>query len=93
VGGHVHARASATRGPVLQLSAGALVEPPYECALVDLDLPWEGVLAVERRSLRLLERSSAHEPVFSPEQEAWRFEGDRWVENVPTESTEPVGLR
>jgi predicted phosphodiesterase len=93
MGGHIHARACATRGPVLQLSCGALVEPPYECALVDLDLSDGGVMTVRRQCLRLLGQAGPNEPVFSPEQEAWRFEGGRWAENVPTESTEPVGLR
>jgi hypothetical protein len=93
VGGHIHARASASRGPVLQLNAGALVEPPYECALVDLDRAANGGLTVRRRCQRLFGEPNPNEPVLSPEQEAWRFEGGRWVENEPAESIRPVGLR
>jgi hypothetical protein len=75
------------------LSAGALVEPPYECALVDLDLSTEGGFTVGRRCLRLFGEPNPNEPVLSPEQEAWRFDGGRWVENMPAESTLPVALR
>ena len=33
--GHIHARETHAEGNVLQLSAGALIEPPHEIAIVD----------------------------------------------------------
>ncbi len=78
LGGHVHARASRAEGSVLQLTGGSLVEPPYECALIDVEPLAPGLLAVQRTCLRLRERDGAREPVLAPEQEAWLFDGMQW---------------
>ncbi|HZV74275.1 MAG TPA: metallophosphoesterase [Conexibacter sp.] len=78
VGGHVHARATLADGPVLQLTGGALVEPPYECAVVDVDVPAPGRLAVRRECVRLREPDGLREPVLAPEREAWLFDGLQW---------------
>jgi hypothetical protein len=78
VGGHVHARATLHDGPVLQLTAGALAEPPYECALVDVEHGADGRCEVSRRSLRLRAADGAHEPVFAPDLESWLFDGSQW---------------
>lgn len=93
VGGHLHVRATATLGSILQLSAGALVEPPYECALVDLCFEEDGALVVRRSCWRLLGEETSSEPVFSPADEAWGFEGDRWVATASTGPNEPVAVR
>lgn len=77
--GHVHARATVKSGTALQLSAGALVEPPYECAIVDIDAVADGSIVVRRRCQRLLAEWRAREPVFVPDDESWRFDGDRWI--------------
>lgn len=76
--GHVHARATRSSGPLLQLSAGAFVEPPYECALVELAADGEGRLRVSRRCRRLLGDPVEGEPVFAPEEEEWRFGPGGW---------------
>jgi len=78
LGGHVHARASRAEGPVLQLTGGSLVEPPYECALIDVEAPAHGLLAVTRECLRLREPDGPREPVLAPEREAWLFDGLQW---------------
>lgn len=78
IGGHVHARATLVEGPVLQLTGGALVEPPYECALVDVEVPAPGLLAVRRECLRLRDGEGAREPVLAPERETWLFDGRQW---------------
>jgi hypothetical protein len=78
VGGHVHARAARAEGGVLQLTGGALVEPPYECAVIDVDAPAPGWLAVSRACLRLREPDGPREPVLAPEREAWLFDGLQW---------------
>jgi predicted phosphodiesterase len=81
IGGHVHARATRAEGAVLQLTGGSLVEPPYECALIDVEPLAPGLLAVERTCLRLRlrEPAGAREPVLAPEREAWLFDGARWA--------------
>ena len=73
--GHIHARDSHAEGPVLQLVGGALIEAPYECAIVDVDP--EG-LVVSRESHRLSGPAVKRTPVFAPEREAWRFDGLVW---------------
>jgi len=76
--GHIHARASLAEGPLLQLSTGALIEPPYECAVIDVESgPGDG-LTVTRRCLSLLESRHRLQPIFAPEQESWRFESGVW---------------
>lgn len=35
--GHLHVRGVSVEGPLLQLAFAALVEPPYEVAIVDID--------------------------------------------------------
>jgi predicted phosphodiesterase len=87
LGGHLHVRATRAAGPVLQLTAGALAEPPYECALIDIERSDDGALSVQRRCLRLLGEPGPREPVFAPEHEAWDFDGARWIESVPVAPT------
>jgi calcineurin-like phosphoesterase family protein len=78
IGGHVHARATLADGPLLQLTGGALVEPPYECAVIDVEVGTSGSLAVRRECLRLREPDGGREPVLAPEREAWLFDGWQW---------------
>lgn len=76
--GHIHARDSHAQGPVLQFSQGALVEAPYECALVEVSRADDGALWVWRDSGRMAPSDVAREPVFAPALEAWRFDGAQW---------------
>jgi 3',5'-cyclic AMP phosphodiesterase CpdA len=76
--GHVHARASATSGPVLQLAGGALVEPPYECAVINVHQLAARSTLVERQCTRLQTPVSGREPVLAPEKESWFFDGMTW---------------
>jgi predicted phosphodiesterase len=80
LGGHVHARASRTQGPVLQLTSGALVEAPYECAVIDVRPAGAKELLVARSSLRLLPAGGDLEPVLAEENETWRYRaGSGWA--------------
>jgi hypothetical protein len=85
LGGHAHVRAGLAEGPILQLSAGALVEPPYECALIEIEVEPDGGLAVKRRCPRLLESAAPREPIFSPEEESWRFGSGSWLRTAAPE--------
>lgn len=72
--GHIHARASRAEGSVLQLSAGAMIEPPYDAAIVALAPD----LSVVERHIRRLGPAAVVEPVFAPEVERWEWRQDAW---------------
>jgi hypothetical protein len=78
ISGHIHARISAAEGALLQLTLGALVESPYECAVIDLRLETDGSAELSRTSHRLARGAAAHDPVFAPDEERWRFDGGTW---------------
>jgi predicted phosphodiesterase len=76
--GHIHARESHARGPVLQLVGGALIEAPYECALVDIEVA-DGAVEVRREARPLPGRPVDREPVFVAQSERWRHEAGVWT--------------
>ena len=71
--GHIHARETHAEGNVLQLSAGALIEPPHEIAIVDAE-PGR----VRRRVHLLGPRVTPRDPVLAPADETWAFSGRSW---------------
>jgi len=73
--GHIHARDSHAEGRVLQLVGGALIEAPYECAIVEVDAQ---ALTVTRAAHPLSGPAVTRTPVFAPEREAWRYDGLVW---------------
>lgn len=73
--GHVHARDSHAEGGVLQLVGGALIEAPYECAIVEIDAE---TLCVTREAHPLGGPAVTRIPVFAPERETWRYDGLVW---------------
>jgi predicted phosphodiesterase len=81
IGGHVHARATRTDGAILQLTVGALVEAPYECAVIDVGHSQSGEPTVRRQNIRLLDSSATREPLFSPAKETWRLLDGRWTQH------------
>jgi calcineurin-like phosphoesterase family protein len=83
--GHIHSRCSRAEGSILQLGSGALIEPPFDCAIVDIsDL---GPLKVERRSQRLGPQLPL-DPVFANDHELWQWQGDQWSP-LPASATVP----
>lgn len=91
VSGHVHVRAVATDGSVLQLTQSALIEPPFDAALVELDINPDGVLHVTRRTRRAGTARAAYEPELAAADGAWRFDGVRWAP-VPGSQTPASGM-
>lgn len=75
--GHIHARDSHARDGVLQLSAGALVEAPYEIAIVDVRVDGTEV-RVRRRVQELGGPAVAGAPVLAPADETWWFDAGGW---------------
>jgi predicted phosphodiesterase len=82
--GHLHARCSEIESSTLQLAVGAIVEPPFECAIVEID-PSDGQpVSVRRTALSLGASSSqAQLPVLSPDCERWRWADGLWSATPP----------
>jgi predicted phosphodiesterase len=72
--GHLHVRDSHASGPVLQLAAGALIEAPYDVAVVDVTRAPSG-MRVRRRAFRLGPSAGARDPVLAPADETWTYDG------------------
>jgi hypothetical protein len=70
--GHIHARTSAMAGGLLQLTVGALIEPPFDATIVEID---GGTVA---RTARRLGPLAETDPVFTADDERWRWVGDQW---------------
>jgi hypothetical protein len=76
--GHLHARDSASAGGVLQLSAAALVEAPYEVSIVEI-LRSEHGWTVERSCTSLRDVGELDLPILSPAFEHWSWSGSAWI--------------
>jgi 3',5'-cyclic AMP phosphodiesterase CpdA len=74
--GHLHLRAVAHEGDVLQLSFAALVEPPYELSLVEIDSDDRGLMVnYECASARPPDAEKL--PIIDPATGRWRFGAGR----------------
>jgi hypothetical protein len=74
VSAHIHARCSAHDGPLLQFTVGALIEPPFDATIVELD---PAALRVRRTARRLGEIAEI-DPVFAGDDERWQRIDGRW---------------
>jgi hypothetical protein len=76
--GHLHLRGTTTEANVLQLVFAALVEPPYEVAVVDIDVAG-GSVSYECASVR--EPDADRIPVLDPSTGHWSFDraSNRWT--------------
>jgi predicted phosphodiesterase len=75
--GHIHIRDGHVRGPLLQLSAGALIEPPFEAAVVDVERA-RGSVRVRREVHALGPSAGGRDPVLAPAQSSWTYARGRW---------------
>ena len=71
--GHIHARTATSAGSLLQLTVGAVIEPPFDATVVEIDA--ESV----RRTARRLGPVAVTDPVFAADEEAWGWAGGGWV--------------
>lgn len=78
VNGHVHVRTTRIEDPVLQVSCAALVEPPFEVTLLDLEKFGGDQVKVRRESTSLVPSLAVHPPAFSPPRQRWAFEAGTW---------------
>jgi len=75
LGGHIHARCSTHDGPLLQFTVGALIEPPFDATIVEIDTT---ALSV-RRTARRLGEIAPTDPVFAADHERWQRADHRWA--------------
>ena len=78
--GHLHVRATTTGANVLQLAFAALVEAPYEVAVVELDTERGSVVY---RCASVLAPDAERVPVLDPAEGTWSFDStsSRWLRN------------
>jgi hypothetical protein len=72
--GHIHVRCSTHDGPLLQFAVGAIIEPPFDATIVELD----PTAVSARRTARRLGELAVTDPVFVGEDEHWRWSNRRW---------------
>jgi predicted phosphodiesterase len=84
VNGHIHLRNTRAKGKVLQVSCAALLDPPFEVTLLDLE-PEGDRLVLRRESVALVPSLSGRVPTFSPPRQEWVFEAGAWRPLEPTE--------
>jgi hypothetical protein len=71
--GHLHLRATTTAANVLQLAFAALVEAPYEVAVVELDIERA---SVSYQSASVVPSDAARIPVLDPAEARWAFDSE-----------------
>ena len=71
--GHIHSRCATQYGPLLQFTVGALIEPPFDATVVEVD----GTSV--RRTARRLGETALTDPVFAADDERWLWTGGRWT--------------
>jgi predicted phosphodiesterase len=72
--GHIHARCARSTGSVLQLTCGALIEPPHDAAVVTVAAGLNWVERTARRHGPVAEI----DPVFAPDFERWELVDAHW---------------
>jgi hypothetical protein len=79
--GHQHLRGVAVEGPLLQIVFAALVEAPYDVAVVDVVYDADR-LHVEYECASVREIDRAHVPVLAPDRGAFVWTGASWTADV-----------
>jgi hypothetical protein len=80
--GHIHSRCSAHIGPLLQCTVGAVIEPPFDATIVEIDAKAGSVSRTARRFGEI----AVTDPVFAPDDERWQWADGRW-EDQPVVSS------
>ena len=73
--GHIHARCSTHNGPLLQFTVGALIEPPFDSTIVEIDATSLSVQRTTRRQGEI----AVTDPVFAADDERWEKTEDGWA--------------
>jgi hypothetical protein len=75
--GHHNVRDATVAGSVLQIGCAALIEPPHETAIVEIERDGREI-TVRVEHTAVAPSSVAHPPVIAPPTGAWRFAQGRW---------------
>jgi hypothetical protein len=76
--GHAHVRDELTQGALLQLSFAALIEPPHEIGVLEIERTATG-WRVQRSHVAAASHSAAQLPILSPDVTSWSFADGRWT--------------
>lgn len=79
VSGHIHVRDAHVDGPVLQLLQTALIEPPFEATVLEIEADSAGRALVTRRTHRTSDQRAADEPTLVEPVGSWRFANGCWA--------------
>jgi predicted phosphodiesterase len=74
--GHLHLRGVTTEGGVLQVVFAALVEDPFDVAVVELT---DGGRSVSYECVAIETSTAERIPVLAPATGSWHYEGGRWL--------------
>ena len=77
--GHLHVRDELAVGNVLQLSFAALIEPPHEIGIVDIDIQNMRDISVRRRNIAVAPSDVTRLPILSAEETHWQLQGGVWM--------------
>jgi hypothetical protein len=77
--GHIHVRCTTHDGPLLQYTVGALIEPPFDATIVEID----ATSLSARRTARRLGEVASIDPVFVGDDECWHWTDECWEVEVP----------
>jgi predicted phosphodiesterase len=88
--GHIHTRLSEESGRILQLTFGAMIEPPFDMAIVEINSGQQTV-GVARWCYRLGPKAAV-DPVLAPEHEAWSWKSGRWFAHGGRRSRRSVNV-
>lgn len=77
--GHLHVRDEIAAGNVLQLAFAALIEPPHEIGIVDIDTQNLRSVTVRRRNIAVASSGAARLPVISGEETSWQLQDGIWT--------------
>jgi predicted phosphodiesterase len=83
--GHIHVRDAHSKGPVLQLVQAAMIEAPFEAAVLDVRTDVDGGVLAARRTLRTSVKRVQHEPTLVEPVGCWRFASGSWSLADPEE--------
>jgi 3',5'-cyclic AMP phosphodiesterase CpdA len=73
--GHIHVRCSTHDRSLLQFMVGAVIEPPFDATIVEIDPAGPSA----RRTTRRLGEIAPIDPVFAGDDERWQRSDGRWV--------------
>ena len=77
VSGHVHLRVDSIAGPVLQLACAALVEPPFEVSILEVERA-NGLATVRVENAALVPSLTVRTPTFVPPKREWIYDEEKW---------------